>query len=80
MAGHFDPVGSTIRFSVYEKGGRVYLRQTADWNVRNAREGLRARLTEPVAWLTWQAQADNLRGKARVAQWHRSFVTNRGGR
>jgi hypothetical protein len=72
LPGHFDPPGSTISFSVYNKGEDVYLRQTATWNIHNWAQRLKAWSTEGPAWLTWQEQADNLREQAGAYQFMRT--------
>jgi hypothetical protein len=47
-----DPPGSWIEFSIYEKGGQVYLRQTAHWNIHNPVEWAGVNGTEPFARAT----------------------------
>lgn len=58
--GHFDPVGSTVTFSVYEENGVDYLRQTAVWNIHNPAELAKAEVTRLAAIGTWSQQAQNL--------------------
>ncbi len=52
-----EPAGSWITFSTYERGGHVYLRQTAHWNTKSSFDPIN--ITEIPAWLlAWQPMVD----------------------
>ena len=69
LPGHFDPVGSTITFSVYQMNGVTYLRQTAVWNIHNFVEGAGALTTVLGAGFTWLQQAQNLSSSINPKAW-----------
>ncbi|PZS06131.1 MAG: hypothetical protein DLM69_00400 [Candidatus Chloroheliales bacterium] len=59
IAGGFDPVGSTITFSIFEMGGEVYLHQDA--HTKYSLGGFKDWLFTQGAAIAWMTQADNLR-------------------